>query len=96
MTQLNSEIICYNARGIADEKKRKRFSITLKRNLPQRLLFLFYYYVLDSYYYSGHWGYIYIYLYKGINQAVCVGNALHSVYELQFTFVNSGIFILST
>ena len=42
MTQLDFEIICYNARGIADEKKRKRFSITLKRNLPQRLLlFLF-------------------------------------------------------
>ena len=29
------------------------------------------YYVLDSYYYSGHWGYIYIN--KGINQALCVG-----------------------
>ena len=41
MTQLDFEITCYNARGIADKEKRKRFSVTYKRNLPQRPLFLF-------------------------------------------------------
>ena len=41
MTQLDFEIICYNARGIADEKKRKKIFNYLNKKSSTRPLFLF-------------------------------------------------------
>ena len=41
MTQLGFEIICYNARGIADEKKRKKIFNYLKKKSSAKAIILF-------------------------------------------------------
>ena len=41
MTQLDFEIICYNARGIADEKKRKKiFNYLKKKPSTKAIIFI--------------------------------------------------------
>ena len=41
MTQLDSEIICYNARGIADGKKRKKiFNYLKKKSSTKAIIFI--------------------------------------------------------